>query len=200
MQHKVYKFFLLLAVLQVSYSAIIPAAVNDSSIDFFELRNSSLLVIEERIKELPSDKVVEGNQIYNETLTAYQICYDVERVLWLYKQCIGAHHKMAMERLNSLASSEYWQVRKSFLTKLGERIAELTGEKRKSGEEVYKVAEEGIDICYRTVRQVDNFKLCVISHFNIANERITEIFRSSSAMLSLSTLVAVGCLLVPSLL
>lgn len=171
--------------------------MNDSSKDFFELGNSSLLVIEERIKELPSDKVVEGNQIHNETLKAYQICYDVEKVLWLFKQCIGAHHKMAMERLNSLASSEYWQVRKSFLTKLGERIAELTGERRKDGEEIYKVAEEGIDICYRTVKQVENFKLCVISHFNAANERITEIFRNSgSSMLNLSALVVVGSLCV----
>lgn len=169
--------------------------MNDSSTDFFELRNSSLLVIGERIKELPSDKVVEGNEIYNETLTAYQICYEVEKVLWLYKQCIGAHHKMAMERLNSLASSEYWQVRKSCLTKLGERIAVLSGKKRKDGEEIYIVAEEGIDICYRTVQQVDNFKLCVISHFNVANDRITEIFRSSGVMFNLSAFVAVGCLL-----
>lgn len=175
--------------------------MNDSSIDFFELRDSSLLVIGERIEELPSDKVVEGNQIYNETLTAYQICYEEEKVrLWLYKQCIGAHHKMAMERLNSLASSEYWQVRKSFLTKLGERIAELSGEKRKRAEEIYIIAEDGIDACYMTVKQVENFKLCVISHFNIANDKITGIFRSSGVIFSLSAFLASGCLLVQHLL
>lgn len=170
--------------------------VNDSSRDFFELGNSSLLVIGERIKELPSDKVIEGNQIYNETLTAYRICYDTEKILWLFKQCMGAHHKMAMERLNSLASSEYWQVRKSFLTKLGERIAELPVDKRKDGEDVYTVAEEGIDICYRTVKQVENFKLCVISHFNVANEKITEIFRNSVGAMQLSFAVIIGSFLI----
>lgn len=186
---KIFKFF---------QSQTTLSTANNSSKDFFELSNSSLLVISERITELPLDKVSEGKQIYNETLKAYEICYDIEKVLWAFKQCISAHHKMAMERLNSLASSEYWMMRKSILEKLGERISKLPVEKRDEGAEIYAVCEEGIDICYRTVKQLENFKLCSLSHYKVATDKLSEMFKNTGCTLKLSTTIisfTFGCFL-----